>query len=269
MSDLVGVQDSRIRKLNQKPPKNDGDYVVYWMQSAVRTICNQALTYSIKSANESNCQLLVVFGLTETYPEANARHYTFMIEGLRDVSEALGKLRIPFIVLKVSKAPFEAVLDVTRCVSVREVITDFNYLRHLREWRATLAAKLDVALTQVETECVVPVELVSSKLEFAARTLRPKITGYMSDFFVLSQLPPLKTVRNERLRGILLFRSLLCLQSCPKLLMSPNHRSLCQLCLSITASENGISGLVARRRLRRNSPNSFSVFINTLICGMT
>jgi deoxyribodipyrimidine photo-lyase len=33
----------------------------------------------------------VVFGLTDDYPEANLRHYTFMLEGLKDVRQALEK----------------------------------------------------------------------------------------------------------------------------------------------------------------------------------
>ena len=36
----------------------------------------------------------VIFSLTDDYPEANLRHYTFMLEGLRETQAALVKCGI-------------------------------------------------------------------------------------------------------------------------------------------------------------------------------
>jgi hypothetical protein len=47
------------------------------------------LEYAMQRANELGQRLLVVFGLTDGYPEANLRHYAFLLEGLQDVEGAL------------------------------------------------------------------------------------------------------------------------------------------------------------------------------------
>jgi deoxyribodipyrimidine photolyase len=38
------------------------------------------------------------FGLTDDHPSANARHYAFMLEALRDVQESLTRRGIKFVV---------------------------------------------------------------------------------------------------------------------------------------------------------------------------
>ena len=85
---MRSIQEERISQLNDKDVR-DGDYVLYWMQEAQRTSYNHALEYAVQRANELEQPLLVVFGLTADYPEANLRQYAFMLEGLKDAGEAL------------------------------------------------------------------------------------------------------------------------------------------------------------------------------------
>src|SRR5215216_2447632 len=91
------IQRERVQNLNEADVR-EGDYVLYWMQSSQRAEQNHALEYAVKRANELDQRLLVVFGLTDDYPEANLRHYTFMLEGLKDVQEALEKRGITIVV---------------------------------------------------------------------------------------------------------------------------------------------------------------------------
>ena len=65
-------------------PEQQGDYVLYWMQNSQRAEFNPALEAAIDEANRLRMPVLVGFGLTEDYPEANARHYAFMLEGLAE-----------------------------------------------------------------------------------------------------------------------------------------------------------------------------------------
>jgi deoxyribodipyrimidine photo-lyase len=44
------------------------------MQASQRATWNHALAFAIQQANERNQPLLVVFGITSRFPEANARH---------------------------------------------------------------------------------------------------------------------------------------------------------------------------------------------------
>ncbi|MBA4115742.1 MAG: deoxyribodipyrimidine photo-lyase [Rubrobacter sp.] len=154
------------------------------MQEAQRAEYNHALEYAARRANELEQRLLVVFGLTDGYPEANLRHYTFLLEGLRDVEEALEERGIQFVARRGS--PDEVALGLGKDASL--IVCDMSYLRLQKEWREKVAEDADCAVVQVETEVVVPAELASNKQEHAARTLRPKINKHLDDFLV--QLQP-------------------------------------------------------------------------------
>ncbi len=86
------VESERIQALNDKEPKA-GKYVLYWMQQSQRAHFNPALEHSIREANQRNLPVLVAFGLMDDYPEANARHYAFMLQGLQEVARDLHKGR--------------------------------------------------------------------------------------------------------------------------------------------------------------------------------
>src|SRR5215207_10544170 len=91
---MRSIQEERISQLNDKDVQ-DGDYVLYWMQEAQRASYNYALEYAVQRANELEQPLLVVFGLTADYPEANFRQYAFMLEGLKDAGGGPGRTRDP------------------------------------------------------------------------------------------------------------------------------------------------------------------------------
>ena len=173
------IQEERVRQLNEKEVVG-GDYVLYWMQEAQRAEYNHALEYAVQRANELSQRLLVVFGLTDGYPEANLRHYTFLLEGLQDVKEGLKERNIKFVVRRGS--PDEVALDAGKDASL--IVCDMSYLRLQKEWREKVAEGAGCLVVQVETEVVVPVELASDKQEHAARTLRPKIQEHLDEFLV-------------------------------------------------------------------------------------
>ena len=192
------VQNERIQPLNDKETR-DGSYVLYWMQSSQRADCNHALEYAVQRANDLDGKVLVVFGLTDDYPEANLRHYTFMLEGLKDVQEALKDRNVKMVVRRGS--PDDVALEAGRDASL--IVTDRGYMRPQRAWREKVAENADCAVVQVESDVVVPVELASDKKEYAARTLRPKITGYLDDFLVeLKPTPVEKSSLNMKADGL-------------------------------------------------------------------
>jgi deoxyribodipyrimidine photo-lyase len=158
----------------------EGNYVLYWMQSSQRAEQNHALEYAVQRANDLDQRLLVVFGITDDYPEANLRHYTFMLEGLKDVQRALEKRGIKMVVRE--GFPDEVALGAGEDASL--VVTDRGYMRPQKKWREKVAREADCLVTQVESDVVVPVGLASDKQEHAARTLRPRIQEYLEDFLV-------------------------------------------------------------------------------------
>ena len=176
---LEGLQKERVQALNEKDVR-DGDYVFYWMQGSQRSEYNHALEYAIAQANELNKPLLVGFGLMDDYPDANVRHYRFMLEGLKDVEEALQKRGVPFVLRK--GRPDEVALELGARASL--IVCDRGYLRPQRAWRERVAEEAPCCVMQVESDVVVPVELASDKKEYAARTLRPKLKKHLQRFLV-------------------------------------------------------------------------------------
>ena len=92
------IQSTRIQKLNEVARRIKGDFILYWMQEAQRCQDNQALELAIRSANKYGVTVVVCFGIMDSYPEANERHYAFMLEGLADVAQGLRSRGIAFIV---------------------------------------------------------------------------------------------------------------------------------------------------------------------------
>ncbi|MDB5325008.1 MAG: phrB [Phycisphaerales bacterium] len=179
------IQDTRIQELNERPER-DGQYVLYFMQQAVRTRFNHALELTIRRANELGVPPLVCFGLMDDYPEANERHYAFLLEGLRDVEANLKARGIKFVVRHGS--PEKAALHYAKEAAL--VICDRGYLRHQKAWRDALADHAPCEVMEVESDVVVPVDVASDKHESAARTIRPKIHKKWDEY--LQPLRPTK-----------------------------------------------------------------------------
>ncbi len=127
----------------------------------------------------------------EKYPEANERHFAFMLEGLCETEKALSKRRIKMITLR--SRPDVAALKLAKQASV--VVCDRGYLRHQRQWRKRVADEAGRCVIQVEGDVVVPVEAASDKAEFAARTIRPKLKRQWDDY--LSGLSETKLKRSS------------------------------------------------------------------------
>jgi deoxyribodipyrimidine photo-lyase len=154
------------------------------MQQSQRTAMNHALEYAVHEANRLGCGVVVVFGLTDDYPEANLRHYAFMLEGLKETEQALRKRGVRMVVRKGS--PPEVALEAGG--EARLIVCDCGYLRHQRQWRQALARKAACRVVQVESDLIVPVEAASDKAQIGARTLRPRIHRQLADY--LHALPP-------------------------------------------------------------------------------
>ncbi|WP_207955933.1 deoxyribodipyrimidine photo-lyase [Rubrobacter marinus] len=174
------VREERVHELNEAEVRESGDYVLYWMQQSQRAVHNDALEYAAGRANELSLPLLAVFGLTDDYPEANARHYAFMLEGLKDAGETLRDRGIQFVVGRGS--PDEVALRYGERASL--IVTDGAYLRPEKAWKQLVAEEAGCLVIGVESNVVVPVELASNKREHAARTLRPKIHKHLDHFLV-------------------------------------------------------------------------------------
>jgi deoxyribodipyrimidine photo-lyase len=175
----MGIEQERITIVNDAG-LGAGQWVLYWMQQSQRAHDNPALEYAIRQANRLKLPVLVVFALTDNYPDANRRHYRFMVEGLAETADLLAKRRIA-MVIRYGEPP--AVL----CRWINQaamVVCDVGYTRIQRKWRRQVAALSNCRVAAVEGDVVVPVSTTSNKAEYAARTIRPRIHRHLDRFLV-------------------------------------------------------------------------------------
>jgi deoxyribodipyrimidine photo-lyase len=176
----------RVRVLRPGSPDPEGRCIVYWMQRAQRGVDNPALNLAIAVGNTVGQPVLAVFGLTAEYPEAQRRHYRFLVEGLVDASADLSARGVS-LVLRLGR-PDQVVPALVEEVKASLVVGDENPVRVGQKWRHDVAAKLEVPFHVVDADVVVPTALFP-KEEFAARTLRPKIHKLWDEY--LKPLPNL------------------------------------------------------------------------------
>lgn len=172
------IHDSRIRIRSDKPENPAGSYVLYWMQQSQRAQFNHALEFALREAAWLNKPVLVLFGVTDDYPEANERHYAFMLQGLAETQKTLAKRGLRMAVIHQSPEKMAAQYAKDACC----VVMDRGYLRLQKQWREHVAHHSPVRVHEVESDVVVPVDVVSDKQEYAARTIRPKINRHVEQY---------------------------------------------------------------------------------------
>ncbi len=177
------IEGERIRFLDPRPIR-DGKYVLYWMQASQRTHYNHALLHASHLSLSLDLPLVVFFGLTDGYPEANLRHYSFMLEGLKEISHDLEHLGIKFVVRRCD--PAEGALSLSSDAAL--IVCDRGYLRHQVEWREKVSSRAPCQVVQVETDAIVPVEIAYMKEAYSAAVLRPKLHALMDRFMVVPEV---------------------------------------------------------------------------------
>lgn len=160
--------------------------VIYWCSRAIRLHENPALEVAYHTALNNKCTLEVHFFALKEFPYANARNMHFLLSGLLELSAKLKELNIPLIVSQDLPLDF---FNKHR-ESIHSIITEqasLRYVRLLHESVKTFSKENNISFQRVNTASVVPIEIASNKLEYAARTFRPKILSKYKDFIQESE----------------------------------------------------------------------------------
>lgn len=172
------VDPRRTRALNDRPEQSGP--VLYWMDRERRAADNWALLYAEERARANGVPLVVVYALPKTFLDATWRSYAVLIKGLQETAQTLKERGISFV-FRIGE-PDEVVSELMKEVGVGLLVTDFSPLRVPRAWRTKLARTLTCALVEVDARNIVPCWIASPKLEFAARTMRPKLHALLPTF---------------------------------------------------------------------------------------
>ncbi|WP_062206079.1 deoxyribodipyrimidine photo-lyase [Aureimonas sp. AU12] len=185
------IEDGRIRILADAEPRADGAYVLYLLQQANRAHFNPALEHAVAQANRLKLPVVACFGLLDGsngFPEANARHYAFLLQGLADAAAGLEKRGIGFVMRKAS--PAEIAIDLAEDAAM--LVLDRGYLAIQKRWYGQILEGVKGRIVQVEGDVVVPVDIASDKHEYGARTIRPKIKRHLEEFLHPLRSAPVK-----------------------------------------------------------------------------
>jgi deoxyribodipyrimidine photo-lyase len=158
--------------------------VIYWMSREQRIDDNWSLIYAQDIAQRTNSKLVIVFALIDEFLDSLDRNFKFMIDGLIKVKENANKLNIPFSLLRGN--PEEEILKFVNNFDNYLIVTDFDPIRLKRLWQTTVMENTNQNLTIIDSHNIVPCTIASDKQEYAAYTIRPKITSkldeYLTDF---------------------------------------------------------------------------------------
>jgi deoxyribodipyrimidine photo-lyase len=180
------VNPDRIRRLNKISYKRGG--VVYWMSRDQRAHDNWALLYARELAERHENGLRVVFCLFPEFFGAAFRQYDFMIKGLMEVEKELREFNIPFHLILGN--PSDEIVKFIKNESIGAVVTDFSPLRIKRSWNDAISDRINIPFYEVDAHNIVPCWKASDKREYAAYTIRPKITTLLGEY--LHDIPRLK-----------------------------------------------------------------------------
>lgn len=184
------MRQERLKHL--KDGDGSGEYVVYWMQQSQRIHYNHALNYAVDIANKNNLPLVVYFALYGSYPEANERSYAFMLEGLVDVKNWLERLGVNFV-FRIGEG-HKVIFDYLE--HAHTLVMDYGYLRHQKAWRKEIVKRsiddgMNLSIDMIDTDMIVPVEVASTKQEYGAYTIRPKLMKMYHSYRDMNPLPVL------------------------------------------------------------------------------
>ncbi|XP_029970321.1 CPD photolyase [Salarias fasciatus] len=184
--------EKRLRFISEaRKVKQGSEGVLYWMWRDQRVQDNWALIHAQRLAVEESLPLHICFCLTvPESPLSTLRHYSFLLKGLEEVSKECRPLDIQFHLLR--GAPGEVLPGFVSDRGFGAVVTDFSPLREAVQWLQDVRKALpeDLPLIQVDAHNVVPCWVASAKLEYAARTIRGKITKLLPEF--LTDFPPVE-----------------------------------------------------------------------------
>ena len=170
----MGYKEARLRRLNDRPSRSQGDYVLYWMQAYRRLERNHALDYAVRCAEEAGRPLVVYEGLRLDYPWASRRLHRFILEGMQAnarQAETRGLNYWPFV----EKTPSGGRGLLSRLSERACLVVTDDYPGFIVPGQSqALASRVEVPVIAVDSNSVVPLSLLGAPVGAAAH-LRPRI----------------------------------------------------------------------------------------------
>ncbi len=181
----------RVRSLNDAAVRRDGKYVLYWSQMNRRVESNHALGHAIELANALGLPVLFYEALGCTYPYANDRIHTFMLEAAPETQKRARATGLGYV-FHLRKRRSDSNDGLYRLAAHAAALVTDDYPAFVAPvHNASVPAKIGIPYLAVDSSCIVPMNLLE-KREYAAYTIRPKIKKLLPRFLHRYETPPVK-----------------------------------------------------------------------------
>jgi len=169
----------RVRLLKQG--QNIDKPILYWMFRDHRADDNWALLFAQKMGLDNKAPVHVLICLESPFPQSR-RQYEFMAAGLKETEMILRAKNISVSCL--IGDPASEIPKLIRQENIGCLVTDFSPLRQKNQWNKRIADHISVPFYEVDAHNIIPCWLASSKQEYAAYTLRPKLHRVLKQYLV-------------------------------------------------------------------------------------
>ncbi len=158
-----------------------------------RAESNHALLWAVELANELRLPVLCYEAVTCSYPYANDRLHTFLLQGVPETSRRMRRLGIGycFYLRRTAQDANDTLYRLAADASA--VVTDDYPTFVARQHNVSAPGKLAVPYYVVDASCIVPMA-AHEKREYAAYTIRPKIHRMLPEY--LKPVPPVEVERD-------------------------------------------------------------------------
>lgn len=178
----------RTRRLNQKRMKRGRQYVLCWLQQALRGVDNPIIDVAVCIGNELNLPVVVYHGLDNRYPHASLRLHRFILEASISLQQQVEKRRLRFCRYVRRDEKPEPRLVYRLAESAACLVTDDMPAFVARRQAQAVAKRTELPVLAVDAACMVPMNAFPKLLEAtktfraAHRPLREKALAEPVDF---------------------------------------------------------------------------------------
>jgi deoxyribodipyrimidine photo-lyase len=192
----------RLRDLNDRPIRSDGDYVLYWMVANRRLGWNFSLQRSAAWARELGKPLVILEALRCDYLWASDRFHRFVIQGMADNAAALrSKPVIYYPYLERRRGDGEGLLSALAEQACLVVSDDFPCF-FLPRMLAAAARKLPVRLELVDSNGLLPMRVADRAFSRAfdfRRFLQKSLLPHLAEMPAVDPLAGIELPQLQRL----------------------------------------------------------------------
>ena len=182
---MSAVASLRIRKGNEQPRSNAGQYVLYWMIANRRLRYNFALDRAMEHCRALGKPLVILEALRVAYPWASDRLHQFVLDGMAENARFCQQRGVLYWAYVEPKAGDGKGLLRTLAEAACVVVTDEFPCFFLPKMLLSAAKQIGVLLEAVDSNGLLPLRATSRAFQRAfdfRRYLQRELPKYCTDF---------------------------------------------------------------------------------------